>query len=54
MKLGPGGRGTTVHLDGELKVAIPLLGKKLEQASAPAVLAGFRTQQRVGDRWLED
>ncbi len=54
LKLGPGGRGTTVHLDGELKVAIPLLGKKLEQASAPAVLAGFRTQQHVGDRWLED
>ena len=52
LNLGPGGRGTKVDLDGELKVAIPLLGKKLEQSSAPAVLAGFRTQQRVGDRWL--
>ncbi len=52
LNLGPGGRGTSVDLSGELKVAIPLLGKKLEQASAPAVLAGFRTQQRVGDRWL--
>ena len=31
---------------------IPLLGRKLEESSAPAVLAGFRTQQQVGDRWL--
>jgi hypothetical protein len=52
LTLRPGGRGTTVDLNGELKVAIPLLGRKLEQSSAPAVLAGFRTQQRVGDRWL--
>jgi hypothetical protein len=52
LNLGPGGKGTTVDLRGELKVAIPLLGKKLEQSAAPAVLAGFRTQQRVGDRWL--
>ena len=52
LRLAPGGRGTTIDLDGELKVAIPLLGKKLEQASAPAVMAGFRTQQTVGDDWL--
>ena len=50
--LRPGGRGTTVQLTGELKVAIPLLGRKLEESAAPAVLAGFRTQQQVGDRWL--
>jgi hypothetical protein len=52
LQSAPGGRGTVVDLTGDLKVAIPLLGKKLEQAAAPAVLAGFRTQQRVGDRWL--
>jgi Protein of unknown function (DUF2505) len=50
--LRPGGRGTTVELTGELKVAIPLLGRRMEESAAPAVLAGFRTQQRVGDRWL--
>ena len=43
LQMSPGGRGTVVALDGELKVAVPLLGKKLEQASAPAVMAGFRT-----------
>jgi hypothetical protein len=52
LRLAAGGRGTTVKLEGQLKVAIPLLGKKLEQSSAPAVLAGFRTQQQVGDRWF--
>jgi len=52
LRIAPGGRGTTVSLDGELKVNIPLLGRKLEESSAPAVLAGFRTQQEVGDRWL--
>lgn len=52
LQLGPGGRGTTVGLTGELKVNVPLLGRKLEASAAPAVLAGFRTQQQVGDRWL--
>jgi hypothetical protein len=35
-----------------VKVAIPLLGRKLEQAAAPAVTAGYETQQEVGDKWL--
>lgn len=47
-----GGPGTVVQLTGDLKVAIPLLGKKLEQSTAPAVLTGFTIQQEVGDRWL--
>lgn len=54
LRLAPGGRGTTVRLTGELKVNVPLLGRKLEQAAAPAVLAGFRTQQQAGDRWLAE
>ncbi|SDS87754.1 Protein of unknown function [Friedmanniella luteola] len=52
LALAPGGPGTVVELTGALKVAIPLLGKKLEQSSAPAVLAGFEKQQEVGSRWL--
>lgn len=50
--LAEGGPGTVVQLTGDLKVAIPLLGRKLEQSTAPAVLAGFKTQQDVGNRWL--
>jgi hypothetical protein len=52
ISLAAGGPGTVVQLTGDLKVAIPLLGKKLEQSTAPAVLAGFKTQQEVGNRWL--
>ncbi len=52
MKLVAGGPGTVAEMTGDLKVAIPLLGRKLEQASAPAVLAGFKTQQKVGNDWL--
>jgi len=52
LALAPAGAGTVVELTGDLKVAIPLLGKKLEQSSAPAVLAGFSKQQEVGSRWL--
>jgi hypothetical protein len=52
LQLAPSGRGTAVELKGELRVAIPLLGRKLEQSAAPAVLAGFETQQQVGDTWL--
>ena len=52
MRLTPAGSGTVVDLTGSLKVAIPLVGKKFEQSTAPAVLAGFRTQQQVGGDWL--
>jgi Protein of unknown function (DUF2505) len=52
IRLSPGGRGSVVDVRGDLKVAIPLLGRKLEEAAAPAVMAGHRTQQEVGDRWL--
>lgn len=52
MALSPGGPGTVVVLTGQLKVAIPLLGRKLEESAAPAILAGFRVQQKVGNEWL--
>ena len=52
IRLSPGGRGSVVDVRGDLKVAVPLLGRKLEEAAAPAVLAAYRTQQEVGDRWL--
>ena len=52
IELAAGGAGTVAELTGDLKVAIPILGKKIEQSAAPAILAGFRTQQKVGDAWL--
>jgi hypothetical protein len=50
--LSPGGAGSSLTLTGQLKVNVPLLGKKLEQAAAPAVMAGFKTQEQVGADWL--
>ena len=35
VQLAAGGPGTVADLTGELKVAIPMLGKKLEQSSRP-------------------
>jgi hypothetical protein len=52
LQLSPGGRGSVVEVTGDLKVAIPLLGKKFEESAAPAVTKGYQTQQEVGDRWL--
>lgn len=52
VELSAAGAGTVAELTGVLKVSIPILGKKLEQSAAPAILAGFRTQQKVGDAWL--
>ena len=54
VSLAPGGSGTQVTLNGDLKVNVPLLGRKLEASSAPAVLAGFNDHQKVGDEWLAD
>jgi hypothetical protein len=52
LRLSSGGRGSVVDFTGELKVAIPLLGRKLEESAAPAMMEGYQTQQKVGDRWL--
>jgi hypothetical protein len=50
--LTPSSAGTTLELKGVLKVNVPLLGKKLEEAAAPAVLGAFKIQQQVGADWL--
>jgi hypothetical protein len=52
LQLASGGRGSVVDVAGQLKVAIPFLGRKLEESAAPAVTASYRTQQEVGDKWL--
>lgn len=53
VQLSGGGPGSILVLTGELTVAVPLLGKKLEKSAAPAVLLGFETQEQVGRSWLE-
>ncbi|MEL4506061.1 DUF2505 domain-containing protein [Luteococcus sp. H138] len=51
-RLYPGGKGTIVDYQGELKVSIPLMGKKIEQQAAPYVKDAIDAQQEVGDEWL--
>ena len=52
IELRPGGRGTVVDFTGDFTIKLPFLGAKLESQAAPALLAGFDVQQRVGDDWL--
>lgn len=51
-QLAAGGPGSTLSLSGQLKVNVPLMGKKLEQAAAPAVMSAFSNQEKVGADWL--
>ena len=50
--LSPQRDGTRIDVRGDLKVRIPLVGKKLEKMAAPAVESGIRAEERVGLRWL--
>ncbi len=52
MTISPGGPGTVLDLKGQLKVSVPLFGRKIEESAAPAVMAGFMTHRTVGAAWL--
>lgn len=47
-----GGSHTLVNVAGDLKVKIPLVGKKIEKMAAPMVLEGIEAQQSVAQRRL--
>lgn len=46
------GNGTRIDIRGDLKVNIPLVGKKIEKVAAPAIEEGIRAEERVALRWL--
>lgn len=46
-EISPTGSGSQIHVSGDLVVRIPLVGKKLEQAAAPALTAGVEIQEKV-------
>lgn len=50
--LTPTAGGSQIHVTGDLVVKIPLLGRKLEQAAAPALTAGVEVQERVAREHL--
>ncbi len=46
------GSGVRQRIDGELRVSVPFVGKKIEPEIAKAILAGVEKEQEVGIRWL--
>jgi hypothetical protein len=50
--LEPGNDGTQQRVEADLKVSIPLFGKKIEPEVAKGVLAGIRQEERTGLAWL--
>jgi hypothetical protein len=50
--LRPGGVGTTVSYDGDLRARIPLFGSKVERAAAPAIESAIRKEHETGQTWL--
>lgn len=50
--LAPSGAGSVVSVKADLKINVPLLGRKLEASAAPLVLEGLKIQEQVGAEWL--
>jgi hypothetical protein len=50
--LEPASGGTQQRVEGDLKVSIPLFGKKIEPEVVKGVLAGIRQEERTGLAWL--
>jgi hypothetical protein len=52
MVLSPDGRGCTELVTGEVTVAIPFLGRRIEPEIVKVIEAALRIDQRVGEAWL--
>jgi hypothetical protein len=54
VRLIPGGTGTAMTIDGDLKASIPLLGGRVEKSATPAVVHAIHGEKRTGQRWLAE
>ncbi len=52
VSIAPGGPGTVMTIDGDLKARIPIIGGKIEKAAAPAIQRAIRIEHRTGQGWL--
>lgn len=52
LRATPSGSETMMQIDGNLKASIPLIGGKIEQAAAPAIIAAIRTEADTGKTYL--
>lgn len=50
--LKPSGAGTLETVVGDVKVAIPLLGRKIEPEIVKVIESALRIEQRVGEEWI--
>jgi hypothetical protein len=50
--LAPAPEGSTEVVTGDVKVAIPLLGRKVEPEIVKVIEAAVRIEQRVGQAWV--
>lgn len=52
LALRPDAGGAVEVVDGDLKASVPMFGGQVEKAAEPAVRAGLRTEERLGQTWL--
>ncbi|HEX2902750.1 MAG TPA: DUF2505 domain-containing protein [Jatrophihabitans sp.] len=52
MSLRPGPQGTVEVVQGDVRVAIPLLGRKIEPEIVKVIEGALRIEQRVGQEWI--
>lgn len=52
IRMTPDGDTTTMHVLGDLRARIPLVGKKVETAAAPAIAGGVRIEAHTGQEYL--
>jgi hypothetical protein len=50
--LSPAAGGTTELVTGEVRVAIPLLGRQVEPEIVKVIESALRIEQRVGQEWI--
>jgi hypothetical protein len=51
--LAPDGTGSKEVVTGDVKVAVPIIGRKFEPEIAKVIEAGMRIEQQVGDEWIK-
>lgn len=52
IQLLPNGDKTTMHMLGDLRARIPLVGAKIETAAAPAISSGVQIEAGTGQKYL--
>ena len=52
LSLTRNGHGSVQTVQGELRARIPLIGGKIEQAAAPAIMSAINVEREIGQAWL--